>query len=202
MSPAGLTKPAERYRYGPMTDGPPPLSYREFIVLIHELLVAVWGPEWGERFGPQAPPSHPVNNPYIKYRLLRRTPTQDISGNSEPRLRDEIQDAQDPGNSFAVYGQLFDCLIEFECIAPTPDQADELAERFEEFMLIYRPYLISRGVRKILFVEQDADRHDTSTKESSYGRPLVYLVRLDHVTAVPISILEAVSATVNLTASP
>lgn len=191
-----------RYEYSHTTQGRIPITYRQFMALIHELLIAAWGQEWGERFGPEAPPAHALDNPYIKYRLLRRSPTKEIAGNSEPRRRGEMRDRKDPTNTFELWGQLFDHLIEFECVAPTPDQADELAERFEEFMLTYRPFFAQNGVHKILFVEQDEDRYETSAKEPSYGRPLVYYVRLDRVYPLPVSVLESIHSYVNLSSAP
>lgn len=182
----------------PMTSGPKPLTYRQFIELVSEVLSAAWGESWRDRFGPEAPISREMTTPYISYALQRKTPSEDPKGNIEPRYRGHVADKENPGHVIDIWGQLFDYYITFNCLAPSPDQADQLAENFEEFMVTYRPFFIQNGVRKLYLFEQGPDQWDKSQKETVYSRPLVYFTRLDRLIAVPSTVLQSVSTHVNL----
>src|SRR5690606_5442228 len=185
----------------PLTSGPRPLTYRQFVNLVGEVLAAVWGEEWRNQYGPRAPVSREMTTPYIAYSLRRRYPSEEPKGNSEPRLRGHLKDPKSPQNTYEVYGQLFDYLIEFNCSAPSPAKADELAESCDDFMISYRPFFIREGARKLFLLEQGADYWEEAQKEATFYRPLIYFVRLDRVIAVATTILESVTAHVNLSSA-
>lgn len=182
----------------PLTSGPKPLTYRQFINLLADVLAAAWGEEWRDRFGPEAPIAREMTTPYIAYSLRQRVPSDEPRGNLEPRLRGKIKDQNNPQASFDVYGQLYDHLIRFNCSAPSAGMADELAEKFDEFMVTYKPLFIREGVRRLFLVEQGADYWEEDQKEPTFYRPLIYLVRLDRVFAVPVSSLNTVSTHLNI----
>lgn len=188
----------ENLETSPMTSGPKPLTYRQFIELVAEVLAAAWGESWRDQFGPVAPLSREMTTPYISYSLQRKAPSEDPKGNFEPRYRGHVIDKENPGHVIDIYGQLFDHYITFNCLSPSPDQADQLAEDFEEFMVTYRSFFIQNGVRKLFLFEQGPDQWDKSQKEPIYSRPLVYFTRLDRLIAVPSTVLESVSTHVNL----
>lgn len=182
----------------PLTSGPKPLSYRQFIELVSEVLAAAWGESWRDKFGPAAPLSREMTTPYIAYSLRRKVPSELPKGNIEPRYRGQVAEKNNPERVFDNWGQLFDHYIMFNCLAPSPDQADRLAERFEEFMVSYRAFFIQNGVRKLYLYEQGPDQWDKSQKETVYSRPLVYFAQLDYLFSAPSSILQSVTTHVNL----
>lgn len=139
-------------------------NFIEFTDMMHRLLKAAWG-DWGtfcEAFPNGRDPEN-VKLPIITYRILSKVPgivgkngTREV----KPRFRETFQvlNVVD-GNPEVVnvYSQVFDYQILFEIWEVSNTRADELSERFEDFMMTYAGYMMSQGVGQIQFEEMTGD---------------------------------------------
>lgn len=120
-------------------------------------------------------PDRSAEPPIVTYQLVSKVPDGEI----KPRVREVFADPNNPGDMITLYGQRFRMEVQFLCWEKTPDEVEKLAERFEEFMLIYTGFLKENGIVDILYRERTSDLSITKFRESVEARALLYTVRTE-----------------------
>lgn len=174
-------------------------NFDDFTDMIKRMLDAAWGKNWGtfmQRFPNGRDPSN-VDLPIITYHCKRKRPGIYGKGTQEikPRFREYYTPSQQPGErpiKVNVYSQTFDYEVVFDIWAETNQQADELANQFEDFMMTYAGYFLSQGVQQMVFLEASDTTDDVSLKDNVVVRNYKYLVRLEKHVEVPISVIQEV----------
>ena len=150
-----------------------------------KILFTAGYPEWLFDTGVHAEPTD--TNNVITWVLMRREPgtlgPRPFSRPQElkPRIREEIiiEDTDGLLQNVEVKGQWFDNLIRFDCWAPTPKEANDLARTFEELMFKSTDHMLRAGVQKIVFQGRSQDRF--SVRARWPYRPVIYYYRTERI---------------------
>lgn len=176
-----------------------------FTSLIHSMLKAAWGQEWGtfcEAFPNGRDPEN-VALPVITYSVMTKRPgTVGNHGTREikPRVRQEVIKLDGNANAYeavTIYAQIFDCEIGFDLWEQSNTALNKLAERFEDFMMVYAGYFKSKGVADIFF-DRMLNNAGASWREDILSRSYVYLVRIEKQILVPQSVIKEVIGQVEI----
>lgn len=178
-------------------------DFEKFTDLIKRLLSAAWGESWGtfcEAF-PNGRDSTEIQLPVITYILTQMVPA--VVGKStreiRPRLRYTFRKEGPNGVEVVeVYGQLYECTVAFEVWEENNAKADKMAKKFRDLMLIYSDYLKNQGVANIVFVGMDNTTASVNWKDDAVCRKLVYNVRLEELTEIPVGLIEKVTGNVDV----
>lgn len=181
-------------------------NFIEFTDMMHRLLKAAWGDDWGSFFEafPNGRDPERVKLPVITYRILQKLPGTVGSTTREvkPRFRrafDMASPVEGGPEVMNIYSQVFDYQVMFEIWHENNTKADELAERFEEFMMTYTGYMMSQGVGQILFEEMTGDDGSYQLRDKAVRRNYRYRVRLEKHIEVPSDVIKAVIVKVSVT---
>lgn len=122
-----------------------------------------------------------LNEPHIFYEVLSRVPCMEL----KPRERQEILDTDDKGKSRKgrVWGQRFECHVQFNIVAGDYETADKVMEVFEDLMFNYTSYFKRNGVAEILFEGQHTDHNMDIYRQSLSIRSLQYCVWVEKLHA-------------------
>lgn len=127
-------------------------------------------------------PEIPINNPYISYKVISRKPSNEY----KPIIREEANECdkynQQRGGS--IYGQFFDCIVQFNIYANESILADKIMDDFEELILNYTGYLKKEGVSEIYFKEQVTDNEYNNFRETLSVRNLRYYVKIEKLRVI------------------
>lgn len=141
----------------------------------------VFEPDEGAR--PRMDQEVPLTEPHIYYDVISRVPKKEL----KPRERQEIYEKTDdktcdrPGR---VFGQRFECVVQFNIMAADYKQADKVMKIFEELIFNYVSYFKQNGVAEILFQKQMTDRNLDAYRQSLSVRSLQYYVEIEQLHAV------------------
>lgn len=156
-------------------------TFDDFTSLIYQLLKVAWGSEWSEKFMhafPNGTDPANVDLPIITYYSKRKKPG--IVGKGTQEIKPRFRSYHDhEGKMINVYAQVFDHQVVFEIFEETNAKADQLAEKFEEFMMTYTGYFMQNGVQQIIFLEQTDETASMEWSDSAVVRSYRYLVRLE-----------------------
>ena len=136
----------------------------------------------GEGAATYLKPHEKLEGIYIFFNLLSRTPMDGKNAQPKPKYREEIIEKDELGNVInrgIVYGQVFDCLVQFNIAAPEYETANEVINVFEEAMFRYAKYFKYHGVGDIFFVKQYEDSKMDPYRDKMSIRSLQYNVRLE-----------------------
>lgn len=129
-------------------------------------------------------PSKEVEKPYIFYTLISRA----VRANEpKPHFRENIVDYNPDGSvqrQGQVFGQVFDCDIQFNIVASDYSMADKVMNVFEDAMLRYSGFFKQNGVSEIFFKKQYTDNNLDIYRQKMSVRSLVYRVTIEKLTAV------------------
>lgn len=161
-------------------------NFDEFTDMIHALLKSAWGDDWGtftEAFPNGVDPQN-VKFPVITYMLKEKRPATIGKGDVreiKPRFRQEVINEPDSGEPRVVniFAQLFDCDVVFEVWEENNKKVTELADRFEDFMMVYKGFFMENGVAQIIFQTMNNESENYKFREDIVCRKFVYLVRLE-----------------------
>lgn len=144
---------------------------------------------------------HPMNEweqyPVVVYRLTDRRPAEGIA-EKRPRHRDTVVDPNSPDRYVLLMGQVFDYFVQFDVMAKSNDEADDLLDKFENFILTYTPFFKESGVNQIWFERQLPDDVITAWRDPVFVRSLVYRLRMEKIVPVVVGQLNQVSIDINL----
>lgn len=118
----------------------------------------------------------------ITYNIIQRIPKTEL----KPRVRETIieKDKLNEQRIGEVYGQRFECLIQFNIFASVYTEAEEVMEKFEELITMYTGFFKKNGVAEILFKKHLTDSHFEKLRETLSIRNLIYYVEIEKLTVI------------------
>ena len=133
--------------------------------------------------GPRAvlDPSAEIDHPVIYYTLISRKPRKDYM---KPHFREDIYDRNANGSiarQGAIYGQIFDCDIQFNILASDYVIADKVMNTFEDAMQKYSGYFKKNGISELFFQRQYTDQNLDIYRQRVSVRSLVYRVTIERI---------------------
>jgi len=139
----------------------------------------IFEPDEGAR--PQVDQHLSLNEPHIYYEVLSRVPCMEL----KPRERQEILDTDDKGVSRKgrVWGQRFECHVQFNILAGDYKTADKVMELFEDLIFNFTSYFKKNGVAEILFEGQATDHNLDAYRQALSVRSLQYCVWVEKLHA-------------------
>lgn len=128
-------------------------------------------------------PDIKIDKTYITYRLISRSPEREI----KPMAREEIiEPGIDESNKRRgiVYGQRYDCLVQFNVFASEYKTANKVMKNFEEMIFSFTGYMKSKGVQNILFKGQSTDTDFNVYRKTMSVRSLKYEVKIEDLIVI------------------
>lgn len=128
-------------------------------------------------------PDLEMSRPMITYKVISRKP----DGERKPRKRESIEekDVEESERRLGeVWGQKFDCVVQFNVWASVYDAAEQVMEKFEEAIFTYTGYFKKNGVAELLFEEQLTDANYDIYRQKVSVRNLRYRVKIEKLTAL------------------
>ena len=124
----------------------------------------------------------PLDTPMITYKLISRKP----KGELKPRFRESfVEDKDDYESRFGeIYGQKFECELQFNIFASVYEVAEQVMERFEDMMITYAGYFKKNGVGELLFKQQCTDETFSKMRQTLSIRNLSYYVEVEKLTVI------------------
>lgn len=124
-----------------------------------------------------------LNNPYIFYKVIERTP----KGELKPRERELITETsadEKTNRQGRIFGQKFKCLLQFNIVASEYSTANKVMTDFEDLMLNYTYYFKRNGVAELLFHKHFTDKDLDIFRQTISVRSLQYYCEVEKLTAV------------------
>ena len=139
------------------------------------------------------------NNPHITYKVISRKPKNEY----KPITREEIVECDEHGEQRPgmIYGQFFDCIVQFNILAGENRLANQVMEKFEELMIAHAGYFKQKGVSDFYFREQVTDSEYNNFRETLSIRNIRYYVQIEKLTVIfnrKINNIEAVGEAVQI----
>lgn len=128
-------------------------------------------------------PDMKTDKTYITYRLISRTPEREI----KPMAREEIIESginDEDQRTGTIYGQRFDCTVQFNVFASEYKKANKVMKDFEEMIFSFTGYMMSRGVQQILFKGQHTDSDFDIYRKTMSVRNLRYEVKIEDLIVI------------------
>lgn len=126
-------------------------------------------------------PNEPIDHPIIYYKVVSRVPREK---NYKPRFREDIYDLNPNGSEArqgAIYGQFFDCEIQFDIIASDYSLADKVMNAFEDAMQKYAGFFKKNGISEVLFARQYTDNNYDIYRQTMSVMSLIYDVAIERI---------------------
>lgn len=133
----------------------------------------------------------------ITYSLVKRNVLPERN-EVKPRFREAIKDPHREGEFIEIYGQTFDYYTKFTINSISAEEADDLVEEFEEFLLRYSGFFKRCGVTEILFIEQQADMSTLNSHIEVNERPLIFKIRLERLSIRSLNDIEQIGLQANI----
>lgn len=121
--------------------------------------------------------------PIITYQVIKRKCKKEI----KPRLREmvnEITEDKTSQRTGEIWGQKFECLVQFNVIASVYSEAEQVMEHFEETIIKHAGFFKKNGVAELFFEEHITDSHFDTLRESLSIRSLIYYVEIEKLTVM------------------
>ena len=123
------------------------------------------------------------DQPVITYQVINRKPKKEI----KPRVRELIEEITDDKSSQRtgeIWGQKFECLVQFNVFASVYSEAEQVMEHFEETIIKHTGFFKKNGVAELIFKEHVTDSHFDTLRESLSIRSLIYYVEIEKLTVM------------------
>lgn len=165
---------------------------------IGSLLAMAWGKDavtYTQGYPPKSDPEV-VKAPIITYRVVRKKP---FASEIKPRPRPFLYCLDNTQEAVEVYGMRRDCLVRFAVWERSVLHAYELAERFEEFMLLVCGELKKRLPRidNIVLEEMQTNSPETNLwRVDLFSAHLDFRVVVDQIIPVRHPVLERLDVVV------
>jgi len=171
--------------------------------VIRKLVDTAWGKDWGQ-FGSEFKESVDENElilPQITFDEHEReiSEKKPIKPQIQNNIKEYDQDGKPTGDSFNIYKQWFDALVEFNVYGKTKKEMRDVINKFEMLLLVYMKHLKKKGVSEMIFL-----KYMVGSKSNQYNKDLdanmgslLYLVRLERTTKVRLSTLNKLEVEVN-----
>ena len=125
-------------------------------------------------------PDIKIDKIYITYNLISRVPHREI----KPMAREEIVELCDVTGEErmgVIYGQKYDCEVQFNIFASEYKMANEVMKVFEEMIFSFTGYMKEKGIANILFKEQFTDTDFNIYRKSLSVRNLRYHIETENL---------------------
>lgn len=180
-------------------------TVNEFANVLKQMLNVIWGSDWGDLRPDTSNGLNPneITLPSISYSTNLREVSDGES--VKPRLSElTIEDVNGfpTGQAYKVYRQRFDCIVEFNIRTRTSSDCSELAEKFEDAIILHSGFLKKRGVSEIYFLKEVPPRYSNYFTENIPTKTLYMYVRLEKVKSVSVRTLEEINARLELIGKP
>lgn len=122
-------------------------------------------------------PDHPM----ILYTIVSRVPRAD---NPKPKFRENIKEYDDNGKEVrqgSIWGQLFDCDIQFNIVASDYTIASRVMNTFEDAMFKFTGYFKQNGVSELLFKKQYTDSSLDRYRQNVSIRSIIYRATIEKI---------------------
>lgn len=123
------------------------------------------------------------NCPVITYQVINRKPKKEIKARIRESISENIEDKDDQRKG-EIYGQKFQCLVQFNIFTSVYKDAEQVMESFEEIIIKHSGFLKRNGVGEILFDEHVTDSHFDTLRETLSIRNLRYYVEIEKLTVM------------------
>lgn len=122
------------------------------------------------------------NNPHITYKVISRKPKNEY----KPIAREETFECDENGDQRPgiIYGQFFDCIVQFNILASENRLANQIMEKFEELMIAHAGYFKQKGVSDLYFKEQVTDSEYNNFRETLSIRNITYYVQIEKLMVI------------------
>lgn len=123
------------------------------------------------------------DSPLISYTIIERKSKKEL----KPRIREQLveKDVESDEERIAeIWGQKFECLVQFNIFASVYKQAEEVMEKFEEIIIKHAGFFKRNGVAEIIFDKHLTDSHFDTMRETLSIRNLRYYVEIEKLTVM------------------
>ena len=160
---------------------------------IRQLLNVILGQDWGD-FAPEKSGRIDVNDiplPSIRY----STNLREVSPNFSPKpflleSKKEVINGVPTGDSFDIYKQNFDCIVEFNIRDKTTRSCADIATKFEDILSMHTGLLKKMGVSELFFLKEVPAKYSTYYTEEIPTITLYYYLRLERTYMIKHSVLK------------
>lgn len=178
-------------------------TINEFAKQLSMLLNIAWGSSWGTLEPASSVGDDPerITVPKITYDVNLREISPGT--NLKPQLIDtitEIVDGVPTGDSFNIYKQSFDCIIEFNIYSSTSLDTEELMQKFEDILLVHAGDFKEAGVNEIFFLKEVPSKYSLNfTKSSTFSsKCLLYFIRIDKYRKIRVNQIKDIRFKLNM----
>lgn len=165
-------------------------SFDDFISMTSKLICLTMDDlEYEVEFMPQdnmdriIDPDVKTDKVFITYNLISRIPLREI----KPMPREEIIEKCDVSGEERmgmIFGQRYDCEVQFNIFASEYTIANEVMKMFEDMLFSFTGYMKENGIANILFKEQFTDTDYNIYRKSMSVRNLRYTIETENLIVV------------------
>lgn len=141
----------------------------------------------------EAPFNDEAEFPMIGFKIIRRQVNPDFK-DVKPRYRTTIKHPYVEGEYVELYGQVFDVWVQFNVYSVSAEEADQIVDQLDDFILNYKGHFKKSGVKELLFFAQQEDQVITGYKFPIACRPIQYTMRFEKITPVFLNQMEQIAA--------
>lgn len=169
---------------------------------IRKILNIAWGDDWGE-ITPEFSTSDDISQgtlPKIVYDINYREAPEKMS--RKPTLFKnvlEVVDGKETGDSFNVYRQFFDTVVEFNFFGKTMLEARKVMNDFEEIINTYTGLLKKNGLSELVFLKEVPSENSVKYLPNIPMKSLMYYVRFEKIYTVRTSLLNKLDYAIDVT---
>jgi len=124
-----------------------------------------------------------LDNPLVAFELIEKVPDREL----KPMERETIQEPGDDrqnARSGRIYGQKFNCLVQFNVFAAEYTTANAVIKELEALISSYIHVFKRDGVREVLYSKRFTDRHFDNYRQFISVRNVQYLVQIEQLHVV------------------
>ena len=163
--------------------------------ILRKLLNTAWGSNWGiiSPDTSKGEDAEKVVLPQINLAINLREIADGF--NPKPQLTDtvnEVVDGKNTGDSFRIYRQTFDCIVEFDFFESTSKGCRELMTKFENLLGTYTGFLKEQGVSEIFFLKEVPAKYSLNYIEGVPMKCVYYFVRFERIKTVRLSTIKEI----------
>lgn len=163
-------------------------SFEGFIEMVSKL-VCLTMEEMNVEFLPDEN-KHVIINPeiksdktYITYRLLSRIPSREIKHMAREEIVEPGINKEEERHGI-IYGQKYNCLVQFNIFASEYKKANEVMKSFEQMIFSFTGYMKEKGIENILFKGQMTDDDFDVYRKTMSVRNLKYEIQTEDLLAI------------------
>lgn len=180
-------------------------SFDDFIKMTSKLVCLTMDDlEYDVEFMPQdnqdkiIDPDIKTDKVFITYNLVSREPLREI----KPMAREEIREKCDVSGEERggmIYGQKYNCEVQFNIFASEYKIANEVMKIFEDMLFSFTGYMKERGISNILFKKQFTDTDFNIYRKSLSVRNLRYTIETESLIVVMSDRVDQIITSANAT---